>query len=174
MKLRTFKVIPSLSQSVSRRLLSPTIQVQSKVKLCGRCGGPNDTFFSMALPARSGPRPLIQFRNYSSQTVALLGRVISPSQGLYLNTDNTNTVNAYTHQTSMTWVGFESTIPASERAKTVHALNRAATVTGWTKWHCGRFSPSTLIPPANYSGSCSIIINHPITDTIWSQYWQCH
>jgi hypothetical protein len=28
----------------------------------------------------------------------------------------------------MPWVGFESTIPASERAKTVHALDRAATV----------------------------------------------
>jgi hypothetical protein len=30
----------------------------------------------------------------------------------------------------MPWVGFESTIPASERAKTVHALDRAATVIG--------------------------------------------
>jgi hypothetical protein len=30
-------------------------------------------------------------------------------------------------------VGFEPTIPASERAKTVHALDRAATVTGF---HC--------------------------------------
>jgi hypothetical protein len=30
----------------------------------------------------------------------------------------------------MPWVGFEPTIPAFERAKTVHALDRAATVTG--------------------------------------------
>jgi hypothetical protein len=30
----------------------------------------------------------------------------------------------------MPWVGFETTIPASERAKTVHALDRSATVTG--------------------------------------------
>jgi hypothetical protein len=30
----------------------------------------------------------------------------------------------------MPWVGFEPTIPASERAKTVHALDRSATVTG--------------------------------------------
>jgi hypothetical protein len=29
----------------------------------------------------------------------------------------------------MPWVGFETTIPASERAKRVHALVRAATVT---------------------------------------------
>jgi hypothetical protein len=30
----------------------------------------------------------------------------------------------------MRCVGFEPTIPASERAKTVHALDRSATVTG--------------------------------------------
>jgi hypothetical protein len=30
----------------------------------------------------------------------------------------------------MPWVGLKLTIPASERAKTVHALDRSATVTG--------------------------------------------
>jgi hypothetical protein len=30
----------------------------------------------------------------------------------------------------MPWVGFEPTIPASERAKTVHVLDFSATVTG--------------------------------------------
>jgi hypothetical protein len=30
----------------------------------------------------------------------------------------------------MPYMGFEPTIPASERAKTVHALERSATVTG--------------------------------------------
>jgi hypothetical protein len=30
----------------------------------------------------------------------------------------------------MPWVVFEPTIPASERAETVHALDRSATVTG--------------------------------------------
>jgi hypothetical protein len=39
-------------------------------------------------------------------------------------------INIYTHETSIPCVGFESTIPASERAKTVHALDRSATVTG--------------------------------------------
>jgi hypothetical protein len=43
-------------------------------------------FSSMALPAHSGPRPLIQFRNHVWQTVGLLRRVISPSRGCYLNT----------------------------------------------------------------------------------------
>jgi hypothetical protein len=30
----------------------------------------------------------------------------------------------------MPWMGFEPTIPASERERTVHVLDRAATVTG--------------------------------------------
>jgi hypothetical protein len=30
----------------------------------------------------------------------------------------------------MSWVGFESTVPTSEGAKAVHALDRSATVTG--------------------------------------------
>jgi hypothetical protein len=85
------------------------------------------TIFSMVFPAHSGPWPLIQFRNHFSQTE---GRVISPSQVLYLNTwQHKHRINAYTHQTSMPWVGFEPTIPSSERAQTVHALDRAVTVT---------------------------------------------
>jgi hypothetical protein len=57
-------------------------------------------------------------------SVGLLGQVISSSQGLYLYT------HTHAHQTFMPWVRFEPTIPASERAKTVHALDRSATVTG--------------------------------------------
>jgi hypothetical protein len=65
------------------------------------------------------------------QTVELLGRVISSSQGLYLNTgQHKHKVNTYTLQTYMPFVGFEPTIPASERAKTVRVLDRSATVTG--------------------------------------------
>jgi hypothetical protein len=66
------------------------------------------------------------------QTVGLLGRVISPSQGLYLNTgQHKHRKNTYTYHTSMPCVGFEPTIPASERAKAVHSLDRSATVTGF-------------------------------------------
>jgi hypothetical protein len=87
-------------------------------------------FFLMALTAHSGLKPLIQFCNHIFRTVWLLGRVISPSQGHYLNTgQHKHRINAYTHQTSMPWVRFKLTIPASERAKTVHVLDRAATVT---------------------------------------------
>jgi hypothetical protein len=65
------------------------------------------------------------------QTVGLLGRVINSSQGLYLNRGkHKHRINTYRHQTSMSCVGFESTIPASERAETVHASDRSATVTG--------------------------------------------
>jgi hypothetical protein len=56
-------------------------------------------------------------------SVGLLGRVISPSQGRYL----TQTQNKH-RQTSR--VGFEPTIPAFDRAKTVHVLDRAANMFG--------------------------------------------
>jgi hypothetical protein len=59
----------------------------------------------------------LQFLNVR-QSVGLLGRETSPSQGRYLT------------QTSMPWVGFEPTIPVFERAKTFHALDRAASVIG--------------------------------------------
>jgi hypothetical protein len=71
------------------------------------------------------------YDNVLLQTLGLLGRVISPSQDLYLNTgQHKRRINAYTHQTSMFYVGFEPTIPVCERAKTVHVLDRSATVTG--------------------------------------------
>jgi hypothetical protein len=63
-----------------------------------------------------------------TQSVRLLGRGISPPQGCYLHR-TTQTQNKRT-QTSMLWVGFEPTIPAFERAKTVHALDRATTLSG--------------------------------------------
>jgi hypothetical protein len=69
----------------------------------------------------------LQFLNLR-HSVGLLGRVISPSQGRYL----TQTQNE-DRQTSMPRVGFEPTIPVFVRAKTVHALDRAATVIGYFK-----------------------------------------
>jgi hypothetical protein len=65
------------------------------------------------------------------QSVGLLGRVIGPSQGLYLNTGkHKHRINARTYQTSMPEVGFELTPTASARAKTVHTLDRSTTMTG--------------------------------------------
>jgi hypothetical protein len=54
---------------------------------------------------------------------------MSLSQGLYLHTEQHNTRNKRT-QTSIHRVGFEPKTPVFERAKTVHALDRAATVAG--------------------------------------------
>jgi hypothetical protein len=55
---------------------------------------------------------------------------MSSSQGLYLNTgQHKHRINTYTYQTSIPYVGFEPMIPASERAKTVHALDCSDTVT---------------------------------------------
>jgi hypothetical protein len=60
-----------------------------------------------------------------TQSIGLLRREISPSQGRYLHTgQHRHRINS---QTCMPWVGFEPTIPVFERAKTVHALDRAAT-----------------------------------------------
>jgi hypothetical protein len=57
-------------------------------------------------------------------TVGVLGRGISPSQGLYLHTEEHR-------QTSMPRVGFEPTILVFEWAKMVHHVDRVATVVGY-------------------------------------------
>jgi hypothetical protein len=72
-------------------------------------------YLSMALQPFVGPWPVLQFLDLFTQSVGLLGRGISPSQGRYLHTGQ--------HK-----YGFEPTIPVFERAKTVHALGRAVTM----------------------------------------------
>jgi ATP-dependent RNA circularization protein (DNA/RNA ligase family) len=64
-----------------------------------------------------------------TRSVGLLGQVISKSRGRYLQTGQYKQ-NKRT-QKSMPWVGFEPTIAALERAKTVHALDSAVTVIGF-------------------------------------------
>jgi hypothetical protein len=53
----------------------------------------------MALQPFVGPWPLLQFRNLFLfiQSVGLLVRVISPSQGRYLHTGQHKTQNKHTH-----------------------------------------------------------------------------
>jgi hypothetical protein len=64
------------------------------------------------------------------ESVGFLGQGISPSQGRYLHTEkHKHRINA--QETSMPWLGFKPRIPAFERAKTVHALERPATVISW-------------------------------------------
>jgi hypothetical protein len=61
-----------------------------------------------------------------TKAAGLLGRGISPSQRHYLHR-TTQTENKRI-QTSMRWVGFQPTIPVFKRAKTLHALDRTATL----------------------------------------------
>jgi hypothetical protein len=63
-----------------------------------------------------------------TQSVGLLIRGISPSQGRYLHTGQYKQ-NKRT-QASMPQVGFEPTIPVFEWAKTFHYLDRTSTVIG--------------------------------------------
>jgi hypothetical protein len=63
-----------------------------------------------------GPGLFFSLAILFTQTVGLLARVISPSQGRYLCTrQHKHRINTYTHQTSMPWMEFEPTITASER-----------------------------------------------------------
>jgi hypothetical protein len=83
----------------------------------------------MTLQPFVGPWPLLQFRNlfYTAGRTPWTGNqpVVRP-----LPTRRTTQAQNKRTQTSMSSVGFEPTIPAFERAKTVHALDRAATVIG--------------------------------------------
>jgi hypothetical protein len=84
---------------------------------------------SMALQPFVGLWPYVQFRNPYTQSVGLLGRGISPSQGRYLHPGQ-HKQNKRT-PTSMPFMGFEPTTPVFKRAKTIHVLDRGATVIGF-------------------------------------------
>jgi hypothetical protein len=61
--------------------------------------------------------------------------------------------NRHTYQTSMPCVGFELTIPASDRAKTVHTLDRSTTLTGKYDIHTynsNRFIINNLSPSPDF------------------------
>jgi hypothetical protein len=88
------------------------------------------TFLSLSIYGSIALVDLGRFFNFLiyTQFVRLFGREISPSQGRYLHTEQ-HKQNKHT-RTSMSRVGFKPTIPAFERAKTVHALDCAATAIG--------------------------------------------
>jgi hypothetical protein len=93
-------------------------------------------FLLLSLEYRASVKRLIslQFIIFR-QSVGLLGRRISPSQGRYLHR-TTQTQNKR-RQTSMLRVGFE-------RAKTFHALPRAAIVTGHFVYTCTQMTITCL------------------------------
>jgi hypothetical protein len=75
-----------------------------------------------------GPWPLFQFLNlYTVGRTPWTGdQSVARPLPIYRTTQTRNKRT----QTSMPWMGFEPTIPVFERAKTVHALDRVATVIG--------------------------------------------
>jgi hypothetical protein len=79
--------------------------------------------------ALHGPWPLLQFRNLLHTDSRNPWRTDQPVARPLSTYRTTQTQNKCT-QTSMPWVGFESTIPGFEWVKTVDALDRAATVNG--------------------------------------------
>jgi hypothetical protein len=81
---------------------------------------------SVTLQPFVGPWARFQFLNLSKQSVGLLGRGISPSAHRTAQTQNKR------RETVMPQVRFEPTNPVFERAKTVYALYRTATVIGYS------------------------------------------
>jgi hypothetical protein len=91
-----------------------------------RCSGrlislQNEHPISMALQPFVGPWPLFRFYN------RIQSRLDSLDRGWARRKVATYT-QTIRKQTFMPWVGFQSTIPAFERAKIIHALDRAANV----------------------------------------------
>jgi hypothetical protein len=86
---------------------------------------------SAALQPFVGPWPLLQFRNHFYRDGKTPWTSDQPVARPLLTHRTTRTQNKRT-QTSMSRVGFEPTIPAFERAMTVHASDFAATVIGFT------------------------------------------
>jgi hypothetical protein len=75
--------------------------------------------------------------------------MISPSQGRYLHTgQRRHKINAQTNIHALS--GIRNHDPAFERAKTVHALDRAATVIGMEESRRHNFFPELLVPDYCY------------------------
>jgi hypothetical protein len=90
-----------------------------------------------------GPRLFFSFVISFIHTVEHLERVISPSQSLYLHTGQHKHNKCI--QTSILWVGFEPTIPAFERAKTVDSLRPRGDCDRLHTWEYITYIQVTLI-----------------------------
>jgi hypothetical protein len=79
--------------------------------------------FSMALQPFVGIGRVFSYLIYI-QSVGLLGRVISPSQGLYLYTEqHKHSINAYTNiHTSSRFRTYDPSVPASEDSSCLRPL----------------------------------------------------
>jgi hypothetical protein len=106
----------------------------------------------MVLRPFVGPWPIFQFLDLFTPFVGLLGQRISPSQGCCLH--RTTQSQNERAETLLHEVGFEPTTPVFGRAKTVHALDRMATVIGingttMTKVDFSGRTRKHLLPPCH-------------------------
>jgi hypothetical protein len=85
-------------------------------------------YLSVAIQSFVGSWPIFQFPNHIHSRYDSLDGGWGRRKAVTYTRKNTNTEKLT--QTSMAWMGFEPTIPAFERAKTVHALDCPATVIG--------------------------------------------
>jgi hypothetical protein len=97
---------------------------------------------SMALqPLFIGPWPLLQFRDLFTQTVGLLGRVISSSQGRYLRTEqHKHRINAHTNIHASSRIRtYDPSVRASEDSLCLRPLGYRDR--HWSHIHTELFSP---------------------------------
>jgi hypothetical protein len=92
-----------------------------------------------------GPWPLFQFLNL--YTVGRTPWTVDQPVARRLHTQRTAQTQNKRTQTSMPRMGFEPTIPVLKRKKTVHALDRAATLIG-TVNITDQFLSGTVVTPA--------------------------
>jgi hypothetical protein len=105
----------------------------------------HNPFFFRWLYSPCGPWPLLSV----FMIIFTDGRTSWTSDQLVARPLPKHRINTYTYQTSMPCVGFEPMTPASERAETVHALGRSATVTGFhnpyiSLFNCNHFRQHNL------------------------------
>jgi hypothetical protein len=127
----------------SRRLTSwamarPQFRTYNPIKLT-----PNILFFSLSMPLQLflRPWPRFQFHNPIHGRTPWTG---DQPVAWPLPTHRTAQTHNKRTQTSMPWVRFEPTTPSSERAKTVHALDRATTVIGTFCTYCPNFRTNVV------------------------------
>jgi hypothetical protein len=92
-----------------------------------------------------------------------------------LRTHRTTQAQNKRTQTSMPWVGFEPTIPAFERAKTVHALDRERTLLGTKimshdKWKSVR-DPNQVSPDYKTLRCTAMPVCSARGSRVWT--WEC-
>jgi hypothetical protein len=91
---------------------------------------------TMAVKPFVGNWPLLQFLEPIHRREESLGEWSARLKAATYTQNNTSTEKTHIMQTSIPWVGLEPTIPAFDREKTIHVLDRATTLIGSFKIYC--------------------------------------